>query len=70
MSKNKHSLVEQLMDYDNCPDDAVDAAAELIEKLIEIHSVAEGDWDAWMDKRSFDWYDEVGKLLEPFENNE
>ena len=65
-----HPLVRLLMDYDNCPDDAVDAAAELVGKLLEIHHAAGGgDWNAFMSDRSIDWFDEVEAILKPFEAN-
>lgn len=65
----QHRLVRLLMDYDNCPDDAVEAAAELVQKLIEAHKAAGDDWETWMRTRSVDWFDEVADLLKPFETN-
>ena len=62
-----HPLVRLLMNYDNCPDDAVDAAAALITKLVEAHNAAGADWEEWMRTRSVDWFDEVAELLRPFE---
>ena len=66
----QHPLVCLLMDYDNCPDHAVDAAAELVGKLLEIHTAAgNGDWNSFMANRSIDWFDEVSKILSPFEKS-
>lgn len=65
----QHPLVRLLMDYDNCPDDAVDAAASLIGKLVEVHGAAGDDWELWMNTRSVDWFDEVADLFRPFEAN-
>lgn len=65
----QHPLVRLLMDYDNCPDDAVDAAAALVEKLVEVHDAAGANWELWMKTRSVDWFDEVADLLRPFEAN-
>jgi hypothetical protein len=65
-----HPLVRLLMNYDNCPDDAVDAAAALVGKLVEVHDAAGEDWETWMRTRSVDWFDEVADLLRPFEANE
>lgn len=64
-----HPLVRILRNYDNCPDDAVDTAADLVEKLVEAHNAAGGDWEMWMETRSVDWFDEVADLLKPFEAN-
>lgn len=64
-----HPLVRLLRNYDNCPDDAVDAAAYLVEKLVEAHDAAGADWEMWMKTRSIDWFDEVTDLLRPFEAN-
>jgi hypothetical protein len=66
----QHPLIRILLDYDNCPDDAIDVAAELVAKLLEIHTAAgEGDWNGFMEKRSIDWFDEVAEILSPFEEN-
>lgn len=65
-----HPLVRLLMNYDNCPDDAVDAAAALVEKLVETHNAAGSDWELWVKTRSVDWFDEVADLLRPFEAND
>jgi len=65
----EHPLVRLLMNYDNCPDDAVNAAAALVEKLVEVHNAAGHDWETWMKTRSVDWFDEVADLLRPFEAN-
>lgn len=67
---NQHPLVRLLMNYDNCPDHAVDAAAELVEKLLEIHHAAgPGNWADFMKDRSVDWFDEVDEILKPFKEN-
>lgn len=65
----EHPLVRLLMSYDNCPDAAVDTAAALIGKLVEVHVAAGDDWGIWMLERSVDWCDEVSDLLRPFEEN-
>jgi len=62
-----HPLVEILNNYDNCSDDAVDTAAKLITKLVEIHTASRDDWYKWLQERGADWQDEVSKLLEPYE---
>lgn len=67
LGASPHPLVSLLMNYENCPDDAVDAAAALVGKLIEVHKAAGADWEVWMQTRSVDWFDEVAELLRPFE---